>query len=240
MSDEYLFISDCHLDAGRPEVTATLVDFLKQRAATARFLFILGDLFEVWLGDDDTAPEHRQVIASLQQLGRNTELFFMAGNRDFLLGKSFADENNITLLDEPHLLQLDNARVVLVHGDTLCTDDHDYQTFRSMVRAPQWQSTFLAKPLHERQQIAAQMRSYSVDAMAQKTMQIMDVNPAAVEDCFRDNQVSVIIHGHTHRPAVHNYDSNLCRIVLGDWHQEPSYLSWTREQGFELHDPRID
>jgi len=238
MSDEYLFISDCHLDAGRPEVTATLVDFLGKRATTARYLFILGDLFEVWLGDDDPAPEHQQVIALLQQLGRNTELFFMAGNRDFLLGKTFAEANNITLLDEPYLLQLDKTRVVLVHGDTLCTDDHDYQAFRSMVRAPQWQVTFLAKPLMERQQLAAQMRSYSVDAMAQKTMQLMDVNPAAVEDCFRDNEASVIIHGHTHRPAVHNYASNLCRIVLGDWHQQPSYLSWTLEQGFKLHDPR--
>ena len=240
MSDEYLFISDCHLDANRPGVTATLVDFLEKRAARARYLFILGDLFEVWLGDDDPAPEHQQVITLLQQLGQKTDLFFMAGNRDFLLGKTFADENNITLLDEPHLLQLDNTRVVLVHGDILCTDDHDYQALRSMVRVPEWQSEFLAKPLLERQQLAAQMRSYSIDAMAQKPMQIMDVNPAAVQNCFRDNEASIIIHGHTHRPAVHNYDSNLSRIVLGDWGQEPSYLSWKREHGFKLYDPRID
>jgi len=240
MSDEYLFISDCHLDASRPEVTATLLHFLDKRAATARYLFILGDLFEVWLGDDDPAPEHQQVIALLRQLGRNTNVFFMAGNRDFLLGKAFADTTKITLLDEPHLLQLDKTRVVLVHGDTLCTDDHDYQAFRAMVRASEWQSRFLAKPLLERQQLAAQMRSHSVDAMAQKPSQIMDVNPTAVQDCFDNNQASVIIHGHTHRPAVHRYDSNRSRIVLGDWHQEPSYLSWKREQGFELHDPRIN
>ena len=240
MSDEYLFISDCHLHANRPGVIATLVDFLEKRATRARYLFILGDLFEVWLGDDDPSPEHQQVITLLQQLGRNTDLFFMAGNRDFLLGKTFADENNITLLEEPHLLQLDNTRVVLVHGDILCTDDHDYQAFRSMVRVPEWQSEFLAKPLLERQQLAAQMRGYSIDAMAQKSMQIMDVNPAAVQNCFRDNEASIIIHGHTHRPAVHNYDSNLSRIVLGDWGQEPSYLSWKREHGFKLYDPRID
>lgn len=239
MSEEYLFISDCHLDPGRPEVTATLIDFLGKRANTARYLFILGDLFEVWLGDDDPAPEHQQVIALLQQLGRNTEIFFMAGNRDFLLGKTFADETNITLLDEPHLLQLDNTRVALVHGDTLCTDDHDYQAFRSMVRVPEWQAAFLAKPLLERQQLAAQMRSYSIEAMAQKSMEIMDVNPLAVQDCFRDNGVSVIIHGHTHRPAVHDYASGLCRIVLGDWGRGASYLSWKQEQGFKLHDPRI-
>jgi UDP-2,3-diacylglucosamine hydrolase len=240
MSDEYLFISDCHLDASRPAVTDTLVDFLEKRAATARCLFILGDLFEVWLGDDDPAAEHQRVIALLQQLGRKTELFFMAGNRDFLLGKTFADENNITLLDEPYLLQLDETRIVLIHGDILCTDDHDYQAFRSMVRVPEWQSEFLARPLPERQQLAAQMRSYSVDAMAQKSMQIMDVNPAAVENCFRVNEASVIVHGHTHRPAVHDYDSNQTRIVLGDWDQEPSYLSWTLEQGFKLHDPRVN
>ena len=239
MSDEYLFISDCHLDASRPEVTSMLIDFLEKRAATARYLFILGDLFEIWLGDDDPAPEHQQVIDLLQQLGQSTDLFFMAGNRDFLLGNTFADTNNVTLLDEPYLLQLDGTRVVLVHGDILCTDDHDYQAFRSMVRVPEWQSAFLAKPLPERQQLAAQMRSNSVDAMAQKSMQIMDVNPAAVQNCFRDNEASVIIHGHTHRPAVHNYKSNLSRIVLGDWDQEPSYLSWTREQGFKLYDPRV-
>ena len=240
MSGEYLFISDCHLDASRPEVTATLVDFLEKRAVTARSLYILGDLFEVWLGDDDPAPEHQHVIGLLRQLGQSTDVFFMAGNRDFLLGKTFTDAANMTLLDEPHLLLLDNTRVVLVHGDILCTDDHDYQAFRSMVRVPEWQSTFLAKPLAERQQIAARMRSYSVDAMAQKSMQIMDVNSAAVQDCFRDNEASTIIHGHTHRPAVHTYDSDLSRIVLGDWGQEPSYLSWKPELGFELHDSRID
>ena len=239
MSEEYLFISDCHLDTSRPEVTATLVDFLEKRAVSARYLFILGDLFEVWLGDDDPAPEHQRVIALLRQLGRNAELFFMAGNRDFLLGKTFAAENNITLLDEPHLLQLDQTRTVLVHGDILCTDDHDYQAFRSMVRVPEWQSGFLSKPLLERQHLAAQMRSYSADAMVQKSMQIMDVNPAAVQNCFRDNEASVIIHGHTHRPAVHRYDSNLTRFVLGDWDRKPSYLSWQQEQGFQLHDPRI-
>jgi UDP-2,3-diacylglucosamine hydrolase len=240
MSDEYLFISDCHLDASRPEVTATLIDFLEKRAVTARYFYILGDLFEVWLGDDDPAPEHQHVIGLLRQLGQNTDVFFMAGNRDFLLGKTFANATNMTLLDEPHLLLLDNSRVVLIHGDILCTDDHDYQAFRSMVRAPEWQSTFLAKPLAERQQNAAQMRSCSIDAMAQKSMQIMDVNSAAVQNCFRDNEASTIIHGHTHRPAVHTYDSNLSRIVLGDWGQKPSYLSWKPEQGFELHDPRID
>ena len=239
MSDEYLFISDCHLDAGRPEVTNAITEFLQQRATMARCLYILGDLFEVWLGDDDPAPEHRRVIESLQQLASEVEVFFMAGNRDFLLGQAFARTVNLTLLEEPHILQLDKHRVVLIHGDTLCTDDQDYQQFRSMVRTAKWQSDFLAKPLEERQRIAAQLRVDSVDAMTQKSFEIMDVNPLAVQDCFHANEASIIIHGHTHRPAVHQYNSNLSRIVLGDWSREPSYLSWTREQGFNLSDPRV-
>jgi UDP-2,3-diacylglucosamine hydrolase len=239
MSDEYLFISDCHLDAERPEVTNAVTEFLENRAPKARYLYILGDLFEVWLGDDDPAPEHRRVIESLRQLASEVKIFFMAGNRDFLLGQGFARMVNLTLLDEPHILQLDKHRVVLVHGDTLCTDDRDYQAFRSMVRNMKWQSDFLAKTLEQRQRIAAQLRANSVDAMTQKSFEIMDVNSEAVRDCFHANEASIIIHGHTHRPAVHRYNSSLSRIVLGDWGREPSYLSWTSEQGFNLSDPRV-
>ncbi|MDH3635459.1 MAG: UDP-2,3-diacylglucosamine diphosphatase [Gammaproteobacteria bacterium] len=239
MNHEYLFISDCHLDARRPEVNAALTGFLDIRAASARCLYILGDLFEVWLGDDDPAPEHLDVIESLRQLASRVDVFFMAGNRDFLLGQAFAQNVNLRLLDEPHILQLGQDSVVLIHGDTLCTDDRDYQQFRSMVRTEKWQSDFLGKPLEERQQIAAQLRVDSVDAMAQKSYQIMDVNQAAVQDCFVRNGVNTIIHGHTHRPAIHHYDFELSRIVLGDWGREPSYLSWTPEQGFDLHDPRL-
>ena len=239
MSLEYLFISDCHLDARRPETSAALTGFLDNRAASASCLYSLGDLFEVWLGDDDPAPEYRDVIESLRQLASTVEVFFMAGNRDFLLGASFASRVKLSLLYEPHILQLGQDRVVLIHGDTLCTDDQDYQAFRSMVRTAKWQSDFLGKPLAERQHIAARLRAESVDAMSQKSYAIMDVNQAAVQDCFTRNQVSTIIHGHTHRPAIHRYDSDLSRIVLGDWGQEPSYLSWTPEQGFNLHDPRL-
>jgi UDP-2,3-diacylglucosamine hydrolase len=239
MSDETLFISDCHLEASRPEVTTALIDFLDKRARTARFLYILGDLFEVWLGDDNPAPEHQPLLASLQQLARNTDIFFMAGNRDFLLGETFASAANITLLKEPQMLQLDQTRVVLLHGDTLCTDDHDYQAFRLMVREPAWQSDFLSRPLAERLQIASQLRSDSIAAMTQKTFEIMDVNPQAVRNCFRENQADLIIHGHTHRPAVHHYETNQTRIVLGDWGQQASYLSWSPGQGFRLNDPRV-
>jgi len=239
MSEEYLFISDCHLDPRRPEISASLIKFLQVRASTARRLYILGDLFEVWLGDDDPAEAHQAVIDALHDLAASCEIFFIAGNRDFLLGEDFAARAGITLLEEPHILQLEHSRVVLLHGDTLCTDDHDYQKFRAMVRDPAWISVMLAKSLTERQQLAARLRDDSKAAMKQKTSEIMDANEAAVGECFRASDADVIIHGHTHRPALHRYDANLRRIVLGDWVGEPSFLSWQPGQGFSLSDPRV-
>ena len=239
MRDEYLFISDCHLDASRVEVAAALIDFIRQRARNARCLYILGDLFEVWLGDDDPVAEHDPLIEALTQLGKSTELYFIAGNRDFLLGQVFADRLGMRILAEPELLQLGNTRVALMHGDTLCTDDRDYQAFRAMVREPAWQAEFLARPLQERRQIAAGLRSDSVDAMKQKSEAIMDVNPQAVHDCFADLGVDTIVHGHTHRPATHHYPDLGTRFVLGDWNPGPSFLSWQPESGFTLVDPRI-
>jgi UDP-2,3-diacylglucosamine hydrolase len=163
----------------------------------------------------------------------------MAGNRDFLLGERFADKIGMALLDEPCILQLDQSRVVLIHGDSLCSDDHDYQAFRAMVRNPEWKAGFLARPLQERRQIAAQLRNDSVSAMHQKSNAIMDVNADTVASCFGENNADVIIHGHTHRPALHHYDASLQRIVLGDWNPEPSYLSWSQASGFKLTDPRV-
>jgi UDP-2,3-diacylglucosamine hydrolase len=239
MSDEYLFISDCHLDAGRPEITRALVEFLQTRAREARYLYILGDLFEVWLGDDDPADDHHGVIDSLRRLTDSCSIFFIAGNRDFLLGERFADKVGMVLLEEPCILQLDQARVVLIHGDSLCIDDHDYQAFRAMVRNPEWKTGFLARPLQERRQIAAQLRDDSVKAMHRKSLEIMDVNATAVTACFDENNADVIIHGHTHRPALHRYDAGLQRIVLGDWNPTPSYLSWSQADGFRLNDARV-
>lgn len=239
MNAEYLFISDCHLDPGRPEIAAALTRFLDQRAAAANHLYILGDLFEVWLGDDDPAATKQPVIDSLRALAARIPVYFMAGNRDFLLGQDFAARVGLTLLDEPQQLQLGSERVLLLHGDILCTDDHDYQQFRVKVRSAAWQTEFLAQPLLERQRVAAQLRSDSLAAMAQKESNIMDVNAAAVRDCFRQNRVDTIIHGHTHRPAVHRYDAPLVRYVLGDWNPGPSYLSWNRQRGFKLVDPRV-
>ena len=239
MNDEYLFISDCHLDPKRPQVAAALLRFLQERAANASHLYILGDLFEVWLGDDDPALEHQPVVDALQRLAAEIPVYFMAGNRDFLLGRDFADRIGIGLLEEPHFLQLGERRILLIHGDTLCTDDHDYQRFRDMVRSAAWQSEFLAQPLAERQRIAAGLRSDSASAMAQKSAAIMDVNQQAVRDCFDQNRVDTIIHGHTHRPAVHRYGPELQRLVLGDWNPGPSYLSWDHQKDFRLVDPRV-
>lgn len=239
MPGEQLFVSDCHLDPGRPQVTQALTTFLRQRAARASHLYILGDLFEVWLGDDDPAPDFQPVIDSLRHLAKTCNIFFMAGNRDFLIGEDFAGRVGLTLLREPYALRLGESRVLLLHGDSLCTDDHDYQAFRAMVRNSQWQAEFLARPLPERQRIATQLRRDSAAAMSLKASEIMDVNAIAVADCFRENNADVIIHGHTHRPAVHRYDPQRTRIVLGDWVREPSFLSWSSEHGFQLSDPRV-
>lgn len=239
MADEYLFISDCHLDTSKPEITTGLLDFIKNRASTARFLYILGDLFEVWLGDDDPVPGFGEVIASLSQLSETTDIYFIAGNRDFLIGNGLARRAGFKVIREPVKLDLGGNRVVLMHGDLLCTDDHDYQAFRSQVRNPDWQSEFLQKSLLERQQIVAGLRVDSIAAMLEKTVEIMDVNLTAVESCFDAHDAAVLIHGHTHRPGVHRYDRSRTRYVLGDWNPQPSYLSWSSSGGFELHDSRL-
>ena len=239
MSDEYLFISDCHLDPGHPEIGAALLGFLRERAADASRLYILGDLFEVWLGDDDPAVEHAEVIDALQRRARDCELYFIGGNRDFLVGDSFAARIGMTRLDEPQRLEIGSMRVALLHGDTLCTDDTEYQAFRSMVRNPAWIAAAMAKPLHERRQLAAQLRADSKAAMSGKSNEIMDVNDAAVSELFDDNRVDLVIHGHTHRPAIHRYGPNRNRIVLGDWSAQPSYLSWRPGDRFFLSDPRV-
>ena len=239
MNDEYLFISDCHVDASKPEITSNLLDFLQNRAKHARFLYILGDLFEVWLGDDENNPGNEAVIKCLQSLAKSTEIFFLAGNRDFLLGDQAATEIGFTRIDDPSLLQLGKHRVALLHGDTLCTDDSHYQTFRRMVRDPNWQAEFSQKPLVERQALAAALRVKSVEAMADKSVEIMDVSPDTVISCFAESAADIIIHGHTHRPAIHQYTNNRQRYVLGDWNPLPSYLSWSSKQGFTLTDLRV-
>ena len=238
--DEILFISDCHLSDDGTETSRLLIEFLTQRASKASAIYILGDLFEVWLGDDSPADEHRDFLTCLDRLSQRCPVFFIAGNRDFLLGEAFASQHNIQLLHEPIAMKLGDKRVVLLHGDILCTDDIDYQNFRKLVRNPGWQTQFLQKPLVERQAIAAALREDSKAAMQQKSNEIMDVNENAVLDCFEQNDANVIIHGHTHRPAKHSYDADRTRYVLGDWSPGPSFLSWTPDNEFMLEDFRFN
>ncbi len=238
MSSEILFISDLHLDQGRPEVTEQFVAFLQTRADEARVLYILGDLFEVWLGDDDPAEEFSAVFSALQALSQTRPCYFMHGNRDFLIGSQLAQKLGFEILDDPTVIEFDGQQVGLMHGDLLCTDDVDYQNFRQMVRNPDWQQQLLAKSLTERKAIAAQLRQESGAAMSGKSYQIMDVNQKTVQQTFDELGIDILIHGHTHRPAIHELGDKRQRIVLGDWNPGPSYLS-LRDGHFNLVDPRV-
>jgi UDP-2,3-diacylglucosamine hydrolase len=239
MAHEFLFISDCHLDGSRLDILESLTGFLNERASSAQSLYILGDLFEVWLGDDDPAVGVRDIITRLKKLSLNTSIFFLAGNRDFLVDDKLAEQAGFKILTEPVSLSLGGRHVLLLHGDVLCTDDEDYQAFRLRVRDPAWQSGFLQNPLAERQQIAAGLRADSKAAMYDKPIEIMDVNIQTVDSFFEQHGAEIIIHGHTHRPAVHHHGKSNIRYVLGDWNPQPSYLSWSEDAGFELHDPRV-
>jgi len=238
MSDEILFISDLHLDQNKPEISEHFVTFLKTRAAHARVLYILGDLFEVWSGDDSPVDEFNEIFTELKSLSQTTDIFFLHGNRDFLVGQQFANKTGIQIIQSPHLINLDSKQIALLHGDELCTDDVEYQAFKKMVRDKEWQQKFLSKPLTERLAITAQLRQQSKAAMSEKSVSIMDVNKQAVEGTFTQLNVNTIIHGHTHRPAIHTLDQGHRRYVLGDWNPEPSYISWKNGE-LKLIDPRV-
>ncbi len=214
------FISDLHLQASRPELTRACIDLLDELHGSDA-LYILGDLFEAWIGDDDDEPWQAELIAALGRLAASgTPLFFLHGNRDFLVGAAFARRCGLTLLPESVVIDLYGRRALLMHGDTLCTEDQDYLAFRNQVRNPLWQQAVLAKPLAERRQLAAMLRNESRTAGAQKALDIMDVTPSEVERALRDAGVDLLIHGHTHRPARHPLllDGGPAeRIVLGDW-----------------------
>ncbi|HYG32509.1 MAG TPA: UDP-2,3-diacylglucosamine diphosphatase [Methylophilaceae bacterium] len=225
-----LFISDLHLCSTRPAITRQLTAFLQSIAGKADALYILGDLFEYWAGDDDLDdPRHAEVIAALSALKpAGTQVFFMHGNRDFLLGEAFAAKTGITLLSDPTLLTLYGQRVLLTHGDTLCTDDIAYQAFRQQVREPAWQAGFLAQPLSARKAQIEALRQRSEQEKSQKSESIMDVNADAVHGLLKQyDYPELLIHGHTHRPARHllEVDGHHCeRWVLGDWYEQGSCL----------------
>ena len=223
------FISDLHLDARRPAVTDLFLNFLASLDAFAcAGLYILGDLFEAWIGDDNDDAHDQRVLAALRATTvRGIPVQLMHGNRDFLLGDAFAHATGCTLLADPTLIELNGEPTLLMHGDTLCTDDHEYQQFRTLVRNPAWQQQFLAKPLAERRAIAANLRETSRQRTGEKDAEIMDVNPQTVEASLRAHRVRRLIHGHTHRPAVHDLlieGTPAQRIVLGDWYEQGSVL----------------
>lgn len=232
-----LFIADLHLQTEEPAITAGFLRFLHGEAKSADALYILGDLFEAWIGDDDPNPLHREIAAAIRALvDAGTPCFFIHGNRDFLIGQRFARESGMTLLPEEQVLDLYGRKVLIMHGDTLCTDDTGYLAFRAKVHTPWIQTLFLALPLFIRNRIAAKMRAGSKAANSSKSMTIMDVNPQAVVRVMEKHQVHWLFHGHTHRPDVHNlmvHGEPAHRVVLGAWHTEGSMVKVTPD-GVEL------
>jgi UDP-2,3-diacylglucosamine hydrolase len=216
-----LFISDLHLQPERPALTEAFLRFLDERALQAQQLYLLGDLFEYWAGDDDlSAPFHQQIVAALRRVSAaGVQVFWIAGNRDFLVGEGFAAACGLTLLPETWVIEAAGQRIVLLHGDAQCTADVKYMEFRAQVRQPAWQQQFLAMPLAQRKQIIAGLREKSKEGHAEKSYEIMDVTPAAIAEVFAQTGTSVMIHGHTHRPALHLVDGKR-RYVLPDWEPE--------------------
>lgn len=224
-----LFISDLHLCANRPQINSLFFEFLNTIASHAEALYVLGDLFEYWPGDDDLAePLHTDVAAAFSHLNEiGVKLYLMHGNRDFLMGKAFCKATGMTMLPDPSIIDLYGTPTLLMHGDTLCTDDVNYQSFRAQVRSTNWQNAFLDKPLTERKTIIEGMRNKSKEAQAEKPDEILDVNPLAVYEALRAHGYPRLIHGHTHRPAKHLHfiDDKTCeRWVLTDWYAHGGYL----------------
>lgn len=234
------FISDLHLSPARPDITALFLEFLATDARRSAALYILGDLFDAWLGDDDNSDFAAQIKQGLKQLTKlGVPVYFMAGNRDFLVGEDFADATGVVILPEGHQLNLYGQRILLLHGDSLCTADKSYQRFRGIIRHP-WVTTLLTSlPLRWRMRIAEKLRAKSKtqQPLSAQQLQIMDVTDSAVRQAFADSQVDMIIHGHTHRPAVHELtladDRQVQRVVLGDWYEQGSILE-VHEEGVKL------
>ena len=223
-----LFVSDLHLDASRPGITRLFLDFLAGEARQAQALYVLGDLFEAWVGDDDPGEPGASVCAALKALADSgVPVFLMRGNRDFLFGPGIAARCGATLLPDPCVVDLHGRPTLLMHGDLLCSDDTAYQAFRRQVRDPAWQANFLAQPLAARQAFAAQARAASREHQQGMSETITDVTPATVEAVMARHGVDRLVHGHTHRPAIHAmtvHDRPATRVVLGDWYEQGSVL----------------
>jgi UDP-2,3-diacylglucosamine hydrolase len=225
-----LFVSDLHLDGAAPAAIEQFIGLLRGEARQAGALYILGDLFESWIGDDDPDPDRDRVCAALRELTESgVPCFVMVGNRDFLLGEGFERRSGCRLLPDPCIAELDGERVLLTHGDLLCTDDHAYQELRTTVRSSSWQQRVLALPLATRALLAGAARAGSRSHVQRVAPQIMDVNPEAVTKLVRDSGVRWLIHGHTHRPAMHRFTVDgreVVRAVLDAWYEHGQLLAW--------------
>jgi len=225
-----LFVSDLHLDASAPEAVEQFLEFLQSHAAGTEALYILGDLFETWVGDDDPDPAKARVCAGLRSLtSSGVGCFILHGNRDFLIGRDFCQRTGGRLLADPVVADFDGERVLLTHGDALCIDDRSYQELRSTVRTADWQRRFLALPLADRELLANQARAGSKQHVSRTIPNIMDVNADAVSTAYRTTRVRRIIHGHTHRPGVHDTQIDgepAQRLVLGAWYEQGSYIHY--------------
>jgi UDP-2,3-diacylglucosamine hydrolase len=228
-----LFISDLHLSAERPDTNQQFFRFLGDEATRAQSLYVLGDLFEYWAGDDELKdpagdPLAAEVASGFKSLANSgVRVWIMHGNRDFLVGKGFLAASGAQLLDDPSVIRAAGKRIALLHGDTLCTDDHDYQAWRRTARSAEWQRDFLSKNLFERKKAIQGLRKKSKEVIAAKPTEIMDVNQETVRDVFRHLKLRHMIHGHTHRPARHEIevDGARCeRWVLPDWYGRGGYL----------------
>lgn len=234
MSDT-LFISDLHLAQERPGTLALFLDFLRRRAPRAGALYILGDLFDAWIGDDDPSTLAEQVRAGLRELTElGTEVYLQHGNRDFLLGEAFLQATGCRLIDETHVIEHAGERILLMHGDLLCTDDVGYQQARQMLRDPAFIADFLARDLAERAALAASYRAKSGEATSLLAEDIMDVNPDTVADYLRRHDANTLIHGHTHRPATHTMvvdGHEATRRVLPEWHEDTGFALVRQDDG---------
>lgn len=228
-----LFIADLHLSAERPETLRLFLDFLAGEARQAEALYILGDLFEAWLGDDLVLPEYAPVLDALRTLSESgVDIYVMHGNRDFLLGKAFEQMSGCQLIDDPLCIDLYGTPTLLMHGDLLCSDDLPYQAMRQQLRDPAWIDAFLAKPVEERIAFARELRERSRRETGEKRESIMDVNPQTVVDTLQKHRVTRLIHGHTHRPATHSHplaQGNATRYVLAEWKEHGTALRCTAD-----------
>ncbi len=229
-----LFISDLHLDEARPQIVGLFEHFCAGESRSADALYVLGDLFEAYVGDDDDAALNARIASALHGVAEaGVPVHFIAGNRDFLLGDAYARRCGMDILDDGAVIDLYGTPTLILHGDVLCTDDAAYQAFRRQVRDPGWQAAFLARPLAERRAFAAQARNASRAHTSTTDMTIMDVNQTAVEAALRKAGVARMIHGHTHRPAIHEFGldgEKAQRIVLGDWYEQGSVLRLTPDR----------